>query len=137
MAIVGVGFNKIMVERKKTPKGKVGIRNNIAIKKVEKADLSFGAANQKGLRFSFEYTSIYTPDIGEILLTGDVIDIMDVKKADEIEKEWNKSKKIPSDLMNSLLNAILNKCNIEALLLAREISLPAPIPLPKVNLKQK
>jgi len=29
----------------------------------------------------------------------------------------------------------LKKCNIESLVMSREINLPSPIPLPKVNIK--
>jgi TP901 family phage tail tape measure protein len=36
-----------------------------------------------------------------------------------------------------LMNTILNRCNVESLILSRELNLPSPIPLPKVNIKNK
>ena len=137
MAIVGMGITKINVEKLESAKGKVGIKNNISIKKVDLTDLNFGASAQKGLRFSFSYVSVYTPKIGEILIEGDIIDLIEEKKAKEIADEWKKSKKIPGIVMNRILNAVLEKCNIEALLLAREVNLPSPVPLPKVKLQEE
>ena len=35
-----------------------------------------------------------------------------------------------------LLNSILNKCNVQALILSQDINLPPPIPLPKVQMSR-
>jgi hypothetical protein len=35
--------------------------------------------------------------------------------------------------MSAILNTVLTKCNIEALILSQEVNLPSPIPLPKVK----
>ena len=43
-------------------------------------------------------------------------------------------KKIAKDIMSRVLNAVLAKCNIEALILSQEVNLPPPIPLPKVTM---
>ena len=42
-------------------------------------------------------------------------------------------KKIPKDIVQEIMSNVLSKCNIEALLMSREIGLPPPIPLPKVK----
>ena len=68
MAIVGFDFTKITAERKGNVKGKVNIKNNVSIKKVEKASLSLGSAKQTGLRFYFEFTAVYEPNIGNITI---------------------------------------------------------------------
>jgi len=39
--------------------------------------------------------------------------------------------------MSEILNIILTRCNIQALILARDINLPSPIPLPKVKVETK
>ena len=59
------------------------------------------------------------------------------KKTKEILASWKKDKKVPKELMAGLLNTILTKCNIQALILSQEINLPAPIPLPKVQIAQQ
>jgi hypothetical protein len=38
--------------------------------------------------------------------------------------------------MVPVLNSILAKCNIQAIILTREVNLPPPIPLPKVQFKE-
>jgi hypothetical protein len=35
--------------------------------------------------------------------------------------------------MENILNSILTKCNIQALILSQDVNLPSPIPLPKVR----
>ena len=133
MTIVGFNFTRIHVERNKVAKGKINIKNNVAIKKVEEADLSLGKNKQSGLRFTFEFVSLYDPKVGEISLVGEVLYLMDDKQVKEVVKGWKKDKKIPKELTAAVLNTVLQKCNIQALMLSRDINLPPPIPLPKVN----
>ena len=38
--------------------------------------------------------------------------------------------------MTTLLNALLAKCNVQALILSQDVNLPPPIPLPKVQLNE-
>lgn len=136
MTIVGFNFTKIHVERKKPAKGKINIKNNISIKKVEEADLSLGKSKQSGLKFIFEFVSLYDPKIGDITLAGEVLYLMPEKQVKEVLKGWKKDKKVPKDLTAAVLNTVLQKCNIQALMLARDINLPPPIPLPKVNMAE-
>jgi len=50
---------------------------------------------------------------------------------------WKDQKKVHKDVMTETLNVILDRCNIQALILARDINLPSPIPLPKVKVETK
>jgi len=135
MAIVGFDFTKLLVERKAPIKGKVNIKNNVSITKVEKATLSLGASKQAGLKFSFEFTAVYEPNLGKILIEGEVLDLQNDEKAvDQAVEDWKKDKKVKQEVMTPLLNSVLSKCNVQALLLSREINLPSPIPLPKVGM---
>lgn len=133
MTIVGFNLNKILVEKKGPIKGKVNIGNNVKITNLEEQDLNLGKAKAKGLKYSFEFVSKYEPGIGEIKLNGDVLSIEDEKKVKELIASWKKDKKISADVMTVLLNTILSKCNIKALILSQEINLPPPIPMPKVK----
>lgn len=134
MAIVGFDFTKLMVERKGPVKGKVNIKNNASIKNVEKATLTLGASKQAGLKFTFEFTVDYEPNLGKILIEGEVLDLQnDEKIVDKAVEDWKKNKKVEQGLMTNLLNSVLSKSNIQALLLSKEINLPPPVPLPKVG----
>ncbi len=131
--IVGFNFTKMSAERDEGIKGKININNNVSIKDVEEKNLALGKEKQNALKFTFEFTSKYEPKLGSILLGGDVLYMADQKKAKEILDSWKKDKKIPKDVMTAILNTILSKCNIQALIISRDINLPPPIPLPKVE----
>ncbi len=133
MAIVGFSFTKMTVERKSFVKGKINIANNISVKDVSETELSLGKGKEPALKMVFEFSSKYNPDIGEINIIGELLDLEEEKKSKDIVKEWKKTKKLPSDLMNPILNHILNKCNIQALILSRDLNLPPPIPMPRIN----
>ena len=133
MAIVGFNFTKILVERKSGASGNVDIKNNVSVKGVESADINIGAKKDKVVKFTFEFTSEYTPAIGSILFTGDLIYMNEQAKQDEIVKGWKKNKQIPKDVMSDILNTILMRSNVQALVLSRDVNLPPPIPMPKVQ----
>ncbi|NOZ81305.1 MAG: hypothetical protein GXP63_06565 [DPANN group archaeon] len=135
MTIVGFNFTKIHVEKKTPLKGKINISNNVSIKDVHKADLSLGDAKQEGLRYVFLFTSTYDPDVGNIELGGDVLFIGDKARTKRILDAWKKDKQVPSEEMTAILNTVLAKSNVEALLMSREVNLPPPIPMPKVNME--
>ncbi len=136
MTIVGFGFTRMEVERKGNAVGKVSIRNNVSITKVTKTDLAFGKSKQNALKFEFAFEAAYEPKLGAIKLNGEVIWMDKKENVDNIEKAWKKNKKIDREVMTPILNHVLNKCNIEALLLSREVNFPPPIPLPKVTPKR-
>lgn len=134
MAVIGVHITKINAE-KKTVNGvnKVGINNNISVKHVDEKDFSLGSTKQKGLKFVFEFMCKYNPDLGGINLEGDVLWLSEADKIKQIKGEWEEKKQLPSDVMESVLNAALSRCNIEALKLSQDLGLPVPIPLPRLQ----
>lgn len=136
VGIIGFNLNKIEVERSPSVKGKIGIRNNVQIKDVQKADLFLGKSKQESLKISFEYTSIYEPKAGKVLLLGDVVAVDEAEKVKEATDSWKKNKKLPKEMMAPILNSILSKCTIQAILLTKEVGLPSPVPLPKVQAKE-
>ena len=137
MTIIGFNFTKIDAEKKELVKGKININNNVSIKEVEEKDLSLGNQKQKVLNFTFEFISKYDPDIGSIRLICEVLFMDDSKNVKEILDGWKKDKRLPKETMTNILNTILSKCNVEALILSERINLPPPIPLPKVQVGQK
>ena len=133
MPIAGFGFTKMTVERNEGKGTKLNIENNVSLKDISEMDTGSSKPAQKTLKFSFVFTSKFAPDFGEIKLEGDVIYIETDKKCKEILKEWKKEKKVPQELLPTVLNAVLSKCAVQAIILSREINLPSPVPLPKVN----
>jgi len=136
--IIGFNFTKISVEKKpKVAAGKINISNNISITNIEEKELAFGRTKQKSLIFTFKFSSKYEPAIGEIELLGNITFVADPAKVTEIINSWKKDKKIPKEVMTEIINTALNKANIQALILSRDINLPPPIPLPKIKPKTK
>jgi len=83
----------------------------------------------------FEYETNYEPAIGKIVVGGTIVyheknmkDFIEEKKGDVILK---------GEAYATVQNAILGVGTINALLLAKELKLPAPIQLPTVELKNK
>ena len=135
MTIVGLNFNKIVVDRQGIPKGKISVTNNMQVKSVEKKEIGAGQAKQNALQFEYEFVAKYEPKIATITLNGTTTYFDKAEKIIELEKAWKKDKKLPKEVMTPVLNNILSRCNVEALLLAREVNLPPPIDLPKVQIK--
>lgn len=133
MTIVGLNFTGITVEKKDMVNEKINISNNVSITDVVKTDLSLGGSKQNAIRFLFKFDTTYTPDVGSIKLIGEVIYVAEDKKVKELLDQWKKDKKVDPKVTEMVLNTILSKSNIEALILSKEVNLPPPLPMPKVK----
>jgi hypothetical protein len=135
MTIISFNFKKIDAERKSAAKGKVNISNNISIKDVKKIDLKLGSKKDKALRFEFLFETKYEPKVGKIKFEGDLIYMSTPENIKKVESGWKKKKNLPKEVTQQVMSHIVEKGNIEAILMSRTISLPSPIPLPKVKSK--
>ncbi len=135
MTIVGFNFTKMDVERSSSVSGKINITNNVSIKNIEKSKLTMGTLAKEGLKYTFEFVVKYEPAVGSIFLQGEVLSIASDEEKDAILKNWADGKKVSKQVMSTLLNSILQKCNIQSVILSRDINLPSPVPLPKVTNK--
>ena len=135
MTIIGMQFSKISIEKMNPLTGKISIKNNVTIKTVEKSEITLGTTKQDILKFTYEYKADYEPKIALITLVGNLSYMEKPEKIDELVKQWKKDKNLPKEILTPILNSIYTKCNVQALVMAREINLPPPIQLPKVTLK--
>ncbi len=133
MAVIGFHFKKISAEKKKAATGKINVNNNIVITNVKEAKVNMGNSKQKGAEFSFHYKTRYQPDVANLDLEGAVVYLGKDTKIDGILKKWNKDKKLDKDVAEEVYNHVLAKCNIEALVLGRDMQLPPHIPMPKLQ----
>ncbi len=132
MTIVKINIHKIAAERSLSSKGgQVRINNNVTLKDVEEMD--FSVEGKRGLKFTFGFSCTYEPDLGSISVEGQVLYINEEKKVEEIKKGWDKDKRIPSPVMEQIVNAALHKGNIQAIKVSEEVNLPSPLPLPKIK----
>ena len=135
MSVIGFNFNKISVERLGSKKGKLTISNNVGISDVAEAKVPFSNEKTKCVKVDFKFESKYEPKVAQMSFEGDILYMVPVEAADKLLKEWNENKALVDDLVQPIMNAILSRANVEALLLSKELGLPSPIPLPKVNVK--
>ncbi|MFP4403651.1 MAG: hypothetical protein ACOC3X_00460 [Nanoarchaeota archaeon] len=136
MTIVGFNFSNIEAKRNKAVQGEVKIQNNVKIEDISETEMTIGQNKQKVLKFTFNYESKYEPKIGNILIKGDLIYMNEPKIITEVLEKWNsKEKKIPENVIGPVINTILNKSSIMALLLTKEVNLPPQLQLPKVKVQ--
>lgn len=135
MAIVGFSFTKVLAERKGDGKEKININNNVSIIDVAETTLPVGVQTQDALKINFLFTTSYDPNFGAIELNGNLMYIGDPKEMKDIFANWNKTKKLNAETMKQVLNTVLGKCNIQALIMSRDVQLPPPVPLPRVNVR--
>lgn len=136
MSVVSMNFSKISAEKFAPVHGKVTISNNVAITDVKKADFVIGSVKQDCLRLSFSFASKTEPKVGSIDFAGDVIFLATKEDVEESLKNWEAKKPIKKEILGVVINNILKKCNIEALILSQTMNLPAPIKLPTASVKE-
>ena len=136
MTIVKINLHKVKAERNLDNKnGQIKINNNVSIKNVE--DMSFSADGKKGLKFTFAFNCVYEPDVGSIEVEGQVFYVDEEKNISQIKSNWAAGKQVSMEVMESIVNAALHKGNIQAIKISEEVSLPSPLPLPKVKSQGK
>ncbi|MBI5073352.1 hypothetical protein HZA99_06050 [Candidatus Woesearchaeota archaeon] len=135
MAIVSFTFTKLLAEKKDGRNEKITINNNVSIVNVEEHNLPIGSQKQDSLKISFLFTTQYDPGFGSIELHGNLIYLGDAEQLKEVFANWQKNKKLSADMMKDVLSSVLNKCNIQALIMSRDVQLPPPVPMPRVNVR--
>ncbi len=136
MTVLNFNFTKINVERKGKISKEVKINSKMGLVDVISSNVASGS-KQKAFVVKFKFDVDYEPKIGHIGLEGDLIYLADEKLAEEMEKSWKDNKSLPQKVMTVVLNRILHNCNVESLILSKEIALPPPIQLPKVKVETK
>lgn len=132
MTVVGFNFSRIHAQQKKAVKGDVKIGTNVKIDNVQKTNMVFDQTRST-IKVSFTYSVTYSPEVAEIQLQGDILFMQEQKLIDAVLKEWDEKKKVSARLSGILMNAIMQKSTIQAIVLSRDLGLPAPVPLPKVQ----
>ena len=135
MNIIGFNFTKINAVRKRTVLGGINITNNISLKDIVETQIGIGDAERKTIKISFVFSSEYTPDMAVLSFEGDVLVLLERKLAEDVAKNWAEKKQIPPAVAQRVMNHVLDRCNVQAMILARDLGLPSPIPLPQVNVQ--
>ncbi|TLZ73060.1 MAG: hypothetical protein E6K14_06045 [Methanobacteriota archaeon] len=84
----------------------------------------------------FRFTANYHASeavVGLIQIEGSLLWEGDAKA---LAKGWSAGGQMPPDVAQEIHTVIMTNCIPEAVLLARELRLPPPIPIPQVNIQQ-
>ena len=123
-----INFRSLDARRLSAAKGQVNINNNSTLTSVTREG--------NKLNVGFVFSCNYEPNVGIVRIEGDLTmeDATDV--IDKAIGEWEKSERsnLPKDVAERVHNTILSNCIVEASILARELKLPVPIPLPHVTM---
>lgn len=136
MEIIGFFIKDVSAKREEEIKLPLNINNKTSIKEVGEIDVK--AINKKSLKISFEFETEYkhqNKKMGEIKISGHILFLH--KNHTKILNSWKKEKKLPEDVNIFLVNHILRKCIIKSIVLADELSLPSPVPLPVARAPKK
>ena len=136
MGILNFSFTKILVEKTGKKAKQINIKSGMNIKDVVESDM-IGGTKQKAFVIKFSFETIYEPKLATILLEGDLVVLANEAQSKGINETWKKNKSLPKDIALSVFNRILHNCNVEALILSKELNLPAPIQLPKVRMERQ
>jgi len=133
MAMVGFSFLKVDAERKPTGNTAVNIESNAGVTTV--TELPVIDSKKALLRFEFNFVVKYEPGIGKIELSGEVVYLYDKEFGVKVLEHWAKEKNLPAEVMPEVFNTILARSNMQAIVLSRDMGLPSPIQMPRVDIK--
>jgi len=134
MRIIGFNLTKISIQRKEEIQGKLNINQNIDIKDIKEDNIPI--SQDKALKINFNFSINYSDNLAKLEFEGSVLTLPNKEELKEILDSW-KSKKIPDQARMGLFNFIMNKCNIKALQLEDEMTLPLHVPMPRIGAQQQ
>jgi hypothetical protein len=105
--------------------GTIRIENNSTVTLVSEL-------NEREANVDFRYTANYG-SAGIIKIEGTLIYEGD---ATELARQWVSSGNMPNEAANEIHTAIMRVCMPEAILVSRDLRLPPPLPLPKIDLQR-
>ncbi|TET89842.1 MAG: hypothetical protein E3J35_08665 [Methanomassiliicoccales archaeon] len=89
--------------------------------------------NDREASVDFRFTATYS-GLGVIKIEGNMVYVGD---AAALAKKWSAEGKMPDNVASEIHTTIMNNCIPEAVMIARDVRLPPPIPMPKVSIKGK
>jgi hypothetical protein len=130
MPVIGLNFTRLEASRSEGPvKGEIKVNSTPKI--VEVKEITVQNLNKKALSMSFEFTTHYSPGMGEIKLEGNLLFL--ASRTPAILKKWNKDKSLPEDVSVAVLNHLFRRCLIKISAIADDLQLPPPVQLPVVK----
>ncbi|MDI3473897.1 MAG: hypothetical protein PWR30_220 [Candidatus Woesearchaeota archaeon] len=132
MTVLGLNITKMYIEKKGAIEKGAQVNTNINLLTVKESKIKSEPTDRIGAVVSFEAKVEYSPNIADIVISGDLVfSDKDEKVVTDAISRWEKEKKLPTDISIEVYNAILRRVNIEALILADRMRLPPPFKMPR------
>lgn len=122
------GGKIVQVEAKRDKEGAVtGLNINIGIDNLV----------VKGEEITLQYTFLveYQEKIGHLKIVGELYASEEKEKAKGIEEMWKKTKKLPEDFAEMVLNTINYTCGVNGTFVVQPVRLTPPMQLPRVRVE--
>ncbi len=134
MPIIGMNFKSIEAKKESgAPRQEVKVNSTPMITNVKEVNVP--TLTKKALSVDFEFMTRYDPGFASISIHGSLMYLSDKNKA--IVDEFQKNKKLPEKESLEVLNYLFRHCLLKASLLADDLQLPPPMPMPKITPKKK
>lgn len=135
MPVIGLNLKSISANASgKNTTENISVNSTPRIDDVEKTDRDF-AGLKDILRVSFTFETKYEPQIGEIVIKGEVL--YQDEENNTILSKWKKDKKIDDKLAMDVINSLFRKCLTKVIELSEELRLPPPVQFPYVKPPEK
>ncbi len=128
---LSITLDSIECKKIKEPTGPIKITSNNQIKDIKNAKMQDGT---KGIRIRFNYNTRYLSNdekIAFIEIEGNVM--FNGKEHEKISEAWKEGKKLDPKSTINIINIILAESSIASILVANQLKLPAPIPMPRAK----
>ncbi len=135
MTMVGFTFTRITAERKQVPESNISIQSNVGV--IGLQEINSIDPKKSMLKFDFHYICRYDPGLGKVEMDGEVMEMYDKDFASKVLEHWKKETKVHPTVLQELFNTILARSNVEAIVISRDLGLPSPIQMPRVDVPNK
>ncbi len=133
MPIIGLSLNKIEAKKESgVPRQEVKVNSTPMITNVK--EVAVPNLSKKALSVEFEFLTRYDPGFASITINGSIMYVTDKNKP--ILDEFEKNKKLPEKTSLEVLNYLFRHCLLKASVLADDLQLPPPMPMPKITAKK-
>lgn len=134
MPVIGMSLRSMTANREKDSfEGELKINSTPSIGDVK--EMNFPSLDKKGVSISFDFVVSYEPQVAKIKISGDML--YSPKGNENIMKQWKSEKKLPDSIAMEVIDSIFRKCIIKSAVMAEDIQLPAPIPMPRARPAEK
>ncbi len=134
MMIVGDKITKVDAVRGKLKRG-LKIETKPEITKISAEEIFAVGDKRKGALVEFNFNISYE-NSGHINIEGALFITGEEKELKDLQKAWKKNKKVDDKIFAIFLNRIFEVALVTAIPLSKTLGLPAPLQLPRVQIKE-